>query len=61
MVAYHSSNVILVALFKKRKDQHKIAAYNSIMQPLKKRGLTTHFQNLDNESSQNYKYSIKDK
>ena len=61
MVAYHSSNVILVAPFKARKNKHRIAAYTSIMQRLKDRGLTTHPKVLDNESSQEYKATIKDK
>ena len=59
MVAYHSSNLILVAPFKTRKDQHRIAAYNSIMQRLKNRDLTTDLQILDNEASQNEKDTIK--
>ena len=59
MIAYHYSNVILVATFKKIKDQHRISAYNSIMQRLKNRGLTAYLQNLDNEASQNYKDFIK--
>ena len=53
MVAYHSSNVILVALFKTRKHQHRLTAYSSIMQRLKDRGLTIDLQILDNEASQN--------
>ena len=61
MVAYHSSNAILVAPFKTRKDQHKIVAYKSIMQRLNNRGLTTDYQNLDNEAIQNYKATIRDK
>ena len=32
MVAYHSSNVILVDLFSSRKDKNWLAAYNAIMQ-----------------------------
>ena len=59
MVAYHSSNVILVDPFKTRKYQHRLAAYNSIMQRLNNRGLTTDLQNLDNEASQNYKANVK--
>ena len=61
MAAYHSSNVILVAPFKTRKDQHILAAYNCIMQRLKNRGLTTDLQILDNEAIQNHKATIKDK
>ena len=44
MVAYHSSNLILVAPFKTRKDQHRLSAYNSIMRRLNKRSLTTDLQ-----------------
>ena len=61
MVAYHSSNVILVAPFKTRKYQHRISAYNSIMQPLKNRVLTTDLQLVDNEVSQHYKDTINNK
>ena len=61
MLAYHYSNVILVAPFKTRKYHHILAAYNSIMQNLKNKGLTTHLQILDNESIQYYKATIKDK
>ena len=61
MVAYHSSNLILVAPIKTGKYQHRLATYNSIMQRLKNRGLTTDLQILDNEASQNYKDTIKNK
>ena len=61
MVAYHYSNVILVAPFKIIKYQHRIAAYNSIIQRPKNRSLTIGLQFLDNEASQNYKTTIKDK
>ena len=59
MVAYHYSNIILVATFKKRRDQHRIATYNSITKRLNNRGLTTDLQILYNKSSQNYKDTIK--
>ena len=61
MVAYHSSNAILVAPFKSRKDKHRLPAYNSIMQRLKDKGLTTDLQILDNEASKDYKALIRDK
>ena len=61
MVAYHYSNVILVSPFKTRKNQHRLAAYNSIMQRLKNRGLTTDLPILDSEASKNYKDNNKDK
>ena len=38
MVAYHSSNVILVETFKSRKDTFRLAAYDTIMQRLKEKG-----------------------
>ena len=55
MTGYHSSNVILFSPFKTRKYHHRIAAYNSIMQRLKNRGLTTDLKFLYNEASQNYR------
>ena len=61
MVAYHPSNAILVDTFQTIKYQHRIAAYNSIMQLLNNIGLTTDLKNLDNEEIQNYKATIKDK
>ena len=61
MVAYNYSNVILVSPFKTRKDQHRLAAYNSIMQRLNNRGLTEDLQIVYNEASQNYNSTIKDK
>ena len=39
MVAYHSSNVILVEPFKSRKDTVRLAAYDTIMKRLKDKGL----------------------
>ena len=59
MVAYHSSNVIMVASFKTIKEKHQITTYKSIMQCLKDRVLTTYLQILDNESSCYYKATIK--
>ena len=61
MLAYHYSNVILVAHFKTRKEQHRLSAYNSIMKRLNNWGLTTDLHILDNEESQNYKETIRDK
>ena len=61
MLAYHYSNVILVAPFKTIKDKHIIAAYKSIMQRLKYRGLTIYLKRLDNEAIQDYNTIIKDK
>ena len=51
MVAYHSSNVILVEPFKSQKDTHRLAAYDAIMQRLKDKGLAVDLQILDNECS----------
>ena len=59
MVACHSSNVILVAPFKTRKDQHRLAAYKSIIQSLNNTGPTAYLQVLDNEAIQNDKDTIK--
>ena len=61
IVAYHSSHVIFIPPWKKIKDQHQIAAYNSIIQRLKYRGLTIDLQILSNEASRDYKDTIKDK
>ena len=49
MVAYHSSNVILVEPFPSRKDKYRLEAYNSIMQRLKQKDLLVHLHILDNE------------
>ena len=61
MVAYHSSNVILIEPFASRKDKHRIAAYNVIMQRLKDRNLLVDLQILDNECSKEYKATMKEK
>ena len=37
VVAYHSSNIILVEPFSSRKDKRQLAVYNAIMQRLKKK------------------------
>ena len=61
MVAYHSSNVILVEPFKSRKDTFCLAAYDTIMQRLKKKGLLIDLQILDNECSLVYERRMTDK
>ena len=61
LVAYHSSNVMLVSPFKTRKYQHSLSAYNSIIQRLNNRGLTADLQISDYEASKNYKATNKDK
>ena len=61
-IAYHKlSNVILCAPFANRSDAHRLAAYNSIMHRLTKRGLTVDLQILDNEASKDFKANIEDK
>ena len=55
MVAYHSSNVILVEPFASRKDKHRLAGYNIIMQGLKVNKLLIDLQILGNEYSKEYK------
>ena len=54
MVAYHSSNVILVEPFSSRKDKSRLAAYNAIMQRLKEKYLLFDLHILDNECSKEY-------
>ena len=59
MVAYHcSSNAILVAPFKTRKERHRLEAYKSIMALLRKNGMLVDLQILDNEASAEYKCNI---
>ena len=59
MIAYHKdANVILVQPFKNKKDNHCIAAYNTIMMRLAARGLSVKLQILDNEASAAYKHAI---
>jgi hypothetical protein len=63
-IAYHKlSNVILCAPYANQTDAHRIAAYNSIMHHLTKRGLTVDLQILDNEASTDFKVkaNIEDK
>ena len=56
MIAYHcNSNVILACPFKNRKDQHRLLAYATIMEELKRRGHSVDLQVLNNESSAAYK------
>ena len=54
MVAYHSSNVILVEPFSSRKDKNRLVAYNAMMQRLKEKNLLVDPQILDNECSKEY-------
>ena len=48
MVAYHSSNVILVETFSSRKYKYRLEAYNAIMQRLKQKDLPVDLHILDN-------------
>ena len=49
MVAYHSSNVILVEPFTSRKDKYPVEAYNAIMQRLKQKDILVDLHILYNE------------
>ena len=60
MVAYHSSNVILVEPFKSRRDAFRLAAYEMIMQRLKDKGLLVDLQILNNEYSTAYEQRMTD-
>ena len=61
MVAYHSSNVILVEPFSSRKDKNRLAAYNAIMQRLKEKDLLVDPNILDNECSKEYQATIRNR
>ena len=61
MVAYHSSNVIIVEPFKSIKDVLCLAAYDTIMQSLEDKGSLVDLQILDNECSTEYKRRMTDK
>ena len=39
MIGYHSSNLILAQPFSSRKDKHRIAAYNAMMERIQAKGL----------------------
>jgi len=53
-----NSDAFMQAPFKTKKDAHRIAAYNSIMQRLKSRGHSVDLQILDNEASAEYKRQV---
>ena len=61
MIAYHSSNVILVETFSERKDENRLAAYNAIMQRLKEKYLLVDLHILDNECRKEYQVTIKNR
>ena len=59
MVAYHcDSNAILAVLFTSKKYQHRLQAYDEIMQRLADRGMIVDLQILDNKASEAYKRII---
>ena len=61
MVAYNSSNVILVEPFSSRKDKHRLEAYNTIMKRLKESNLLIELQMLDNKRSKEYQSTTRDR
>ena len=61
MVAYHSSNVILVEPFSSRKDKYRLEAYNAIMQRFKQTYLLVDLHILDNECSKEYHATIRNR
>ena len=61
MVAYYSSNVILVEPFSSRKDKNQLAAYNFIMQRLKEKDLLVDLHILNNECSKEYQATIRNR
>ncbi len=59
MVAFHdAANVILVEPFKSKGDHHRIPAYDTLMNRLKRRGLTVDMQFMDNEVSAKFLHNI---
>ena len=62
MIVYHcNANLILAVPFKTRKDNHRLKAYDKLMQRLSYHKLTVDLQILDNEASAEYKRLIKKK
>ena len=61
MVAYHSSNVILVNPFSSRKYKYRLEAYNAIMQRLKQKDILVDLHILDNECSKEYQATIRNR
>ena len=51
MVAYHSSNIILVQPFSSRKYRNQLATYNAVIQRLMEKYLLVDLHILDNECS----------
>ena len=59
MVAYHcDSNAILAVPFTSKKDQHRLQAYDKIIQRLIDCGMIVDLQILDKEASASYKRII---
>ena len=62
MITYHCDvNLILAEPFSSRKDGHRLLDYNKIMQRLTNNNLCVNLQILDNEASEEYKRTIKNK
>ena len=62
MIAYHCDvNLIISVAFNTRKDNHRLQAYNKIMQHLRDHQLRVDLQILDNEAITEYKRLIKKK
>ena len=61
MVAYHSSNVILVEPFSSRKDNNHLTDYNAIMQRLKEKDLLVDLHILYNGCSKEYQATIRNR
>ena len=62
MITYHyDTNTILHTIFANRNEKYRIAAYNSIMTRLAKRGHKVNIQILENEFSAEYKRIIVEK
>ena len=61
MVAYHSSNVILVDPFFSIRDKNRLADYNAIMKRLKGKDLLIDLPILDNECSKEYQANIQNR
>ena len=61
MIGYHSSNLILAQPFSSRKDKHRIAAYNAMIERLTAKGLNANLQVMDNEASKDFKKNMVNK
>ena len=62
MLAYHvNCNVIHAEAFGSRRDRHRIAAYNRIIERLKLGGHSVNLQVLDNKASATYTCVVTEK